>query len=302
MHITIESENFQEQLSQLPMKPGIYRFYNAFNQLLYVGKSKHLRQRVRTYFRTHEPETKLAEMLRIVRKIEYEVTDTNLEAMLLECEWIQQHKPPFNVQMRSADDYVYITLSPNSKPRISRQRSKHSIGPFRNRLGVRDFLTRIWRILYEGNLLHHLSGNETAGITFLNALLTSPQKLGIFIQQIEEHIDFAKAIGDYDLVEQYENVLPFLRQILKTSGKFQNFLEKDHYFMLKLDEGTKHFFVRNGLIQYSYIQENGSDFSLDYFLFYAGAEPLPRKNPRLAYDLQDILYRAVESREICFRD
>lgn len=124
----------KNQIKNLPQLPGVYRYYDEAGRLLYIGKSKHLRQRVRSYF-TGAKEGKVARLVRAIHSLSYEQSHTHLEARLLECYRIKQFKPPYNAQFKRDRYFVYLKLGEDfSKPglRVS-QDPKGAWGPFRNR-------------------------------------------------------------------------------------------------------------------------------------------------------------------------
>jgi len=108
------------KLSSVPSKPGVYTFSNAKQKVLYVGKAKNLRNRLRSYFRKSSGlDTRKASMMRDVRDFNYIVTDNELEAFVLEANLIKQYKPRFNIILRDDKNYPYIKLTVNEEwPRL----------------------------------------------------------------------------------------------------------------------------------------------------------------------------------------
>jgi excinuclease UvrABC nuclease subunit len=108
------------RLRSLPAQPGCYLFKDAQGTVLYVGKAVNLRQRVRSYFQKsaqHSPKT--ARMVRKIADLEWMVTDSELEALILECNLIKKHRPPYNVLMRDDKSYPYLCLTVTEKfPRL----------------------------------------------------------------------------------------------------------------------------------------------------------------------------------------
>jgi excinuclease ABC subunit C len=108
------------KLSSVPLKPGVYTFSNAKQKILYVGKAKNLRNRLRSYFRKSSSlDSRKASMMRDVRAFNYIVTDNELEAFVLEANFIKQYKPRFNIILRDDKNYPYIKLTVNEEwPRL----------------------------------------------------------------------------------------------------------------------------------------------------------------------------------------
>ncbi len=108
------------KLSSVPSKPGIYIFKNAKERVLYIGKAKDLRNRLRAYFQKSSGlDTRKTAMMRDVRDFTYVVTDNELEAFVLEANLIKQYKPRFNVILRDDKNYPYLKLTVNEEwPRL----------------------------------------------------------------------------------------------------------------------------------------------------------------------------------------
>lgn len=124
----------------LPAAPGVYRFLNRGDDLLYVGKSVNLRRRVRSYFYGDGPESdRMAEMLRFARRVRWRRTGSELEARLAEARLILDRQPPYNRALKSSGHAWYLELDPTAPfPRFRVVRSPKRAGaryygPFRNR-------------------------------------------------------------------------------------------------------------------------------------------------------------------------
>ncbi|CUU37741.1 Excinuclease ABC subunit C [Armatimonadetes bacterium GXS] len=133
------SADLQAKLKTLPKQPGCYIFKDAQGAVLYVGKAVNLRQRVRSYFQKSAQQTpKVARMVRRIADLEWIVTDSELEALILECNLIKQHRPPYNVLMRDDKSYPYLCLTLGEKfPRLLvtrrvRKDGSRYFGPFAN--------------------------------------------------------------------------------------------------------------------------------------------------------------------------
>ncbi|SHI93053.1 excinuclease ABC subunit C [Geosporobacter subterraneus DSM 17957] len=112
--------NLKEKAKLLPEKAGVYLMKDAMDHIVYVGKSKNLRQRVKQYFqnnKAHSP--KVVRMMGVVKDFQYIVTDTELEALVLECRLIKEIKPFYNRLMKNDQGYVYICLSMEKHTKLS---------------------------------------------------------------------------------------------------------------------------------------------------------------------------------------
>lgn len=109
---------FEERLRAVPLAPGVYLWKDAQGKILYVGKSKRLRDRMRSYF-THTDNGKTARLVAQIADFQVIVTSTELEALLLEMNLIKQHRPRFNVLLKDDKSYPYIKVTLNEPwPRI----------------------------------------------------------------------------------------------------------------------------------------------------------------------------------------
>lgn len=125
-----EPERLEARLKEIPQEPGVYFMKDETDQILYIGKSKSLRNRVRSYFRdgAHHHTPRIATMVRKVSDIEIIVTDTEAEALALEANLIKQHQPHFNVLLKDDKKYPYLCITwGEDYPRIfiTRKRRKN---------------------------------------------------------------------------------------------------------------------------------------------------------------------------------
>lgn len=104
-------ERLEAQLRAIPQEPGVYYMRDATDQILYIGKSKRLRSRLRSYFNGHDTRPRIALMLRQVTDLEVIVTDTEAEALALEANLIRQHQPHFNVLLKDDKKYPFLCIT-----------------------------------------------------------------------------------------------------------------------------------------------------------------------------------------------
>jgi excinuclease ABC subunit C len=115
-----DSERLEKRLKEIPQEPGVYLMRDSGDRILYIGKSKKLRSRVRSYFRESQKlSDRIAMMVRQVVEIEFIVTDTEAEALALEANLVKQHQPYFNVLLKDDKKYPYILITWSEEyPRI----------------------------------------------------------------------------------------------------------------------------------------------------------------------------------------
>lgn len=108
----VTTKDLNTRLELLPDKPGVYLFKDAAGEVIYVGKAVSLRNRVRSYFRApRNITTKVLNMVKQVADLEYILTDSEVEALVLECNLIKEHRPRFNVRLRDDKNYPYLRVS-----------------------------------------------------------------------------------------------------------------------------------------------------------------------------------------------
>jgi excinuclease ABC subunit C len=121
----------QTALSRLPDQPGVYRMYSDAGKLLYVGKAKSLKNRVRSYFQNQANlAPKVAALMQHVARFDYIVTDSEVEALILECNLIKQYRPKYNILLRDDKKFPWIGLSNEAYPRIFITRDPTGAGRF----------------------------------------------------------------------------------------------------------------------------------------------------------------------------
>ena len=154
--MTKKKSDFELKLRNLPTSPGVYLFRDADGRILYIGKAKNIRNRVRTYFHSsaaHPP--RIERMVRQVEDFDLMLTDSEVEALILEANLVREHKPRYNVSLKDDKHFPYIKVTTNeSFPRvlIVRRIEKDGatyFGPYTNARGMRRtvaFLTRLFKI------------------------------------------------------------------------------------------------------------------------------------------------------------
>ena len=141
-----------EKLKNLPKSPGCYIYTDAKGEVLYVGKAIVLRNRVRSYFQTSTKHgIRIERMVNKICDIEWIVVDSELEALVLECNLIKQHRPRYNVRLRDDKSYPYITITKEAFPRVlfTRQLRKDGaqyFGPYSSSYAVRDMLQLLHKV------------------------------------------------------------------------------------------------------------------------------------------------------------
>ncbi|MBO3444650.1 excinuclease ABC subunit UvrC [Clostridium sp. CCUG 7971] len=139
--------DIQDHLKKLPAEPGVYLMKDKFDNIIYVGKAISLKNRVRQYFQSSKNHSsKVKSMVKNIYKFEYIITDSELEALILECNLIKQYRPKYNVLLRDDKTYPYIKVTTNEDfPRVLKVRrvlkdKARYFGPYTNTTAVNDTL------------------------------------------------------------------------------------------------------------------------------------------------------------------
>ncbi|MEN9569464.1 MAG: hypothetical protein RL172_695 [Bacteroidota bacterium] len=138
-------EAFSKISSTIPLQPGIYKYYNADDELLYVGKAKSLRKRVSSYFSKTFTSYKTHELVQRIHRIEFTIVNSEQDAFLLENSLIKNFQPVFNINLKDDKTYPYIVIKKEHFPRVFFTRRKINdgseyLGPFTSLGKVRELL------------------------------------------------------------------------------------------------------------------------------------------------------------------
>ena len=149
------NERLKESIKMLPELPGCYIYYNSDNEIIYVGKAKILKRRVKSYFnRKHHDSVKVNVLVSQIDHLEYIITNSEVEALILESHLIKKHKPKYNILLKDDKKYPYFLITDEDFPRILivRKRNMNKLkgkyyGPYTN-IGAMhstlDFLKKIF--------------------------------------------------------------------------------------------------------------------------------------------------------------
>ena len=145
--------NIEEELKKLPAQPGVYLMHDAKDEIIYVGKAVSLKNRVRQYFQSSRNKTaKIEQMVSRIARFEYIITDSELEALVLECNLIKEYRPRYNTMLKDDKTYPYIKVTVGEPfPRVlfSRQMKKDKsryFGPYTSAGAVKDTIELIHKL------------------------------------------------------------------------------------------------------------------------------------------------------------
>src|SRR5947207_2254572 len=146
------SGSLEDEVKLLPRRPGVYLFRDERGEVLYVGKAKSLRSRVRSYFQRGDVRAGAAQLLGRIADVEVIVTRNEAEALHLEQNLVKRHRPPFNVRLRDDKSFPYIAVTVSDEyPRVMFTRERHRrgtvyFGPYANAKKVRETLDVLNRV------------------------------------------------------------------------------------------------------------------------------------------------------------
>ncbi len=200
----------------IPHQPGIYKYYDSHNKLLYVGKAKDLRKRTSSYFTKTFTNYKTHELVQRIHHVEFTITNSEADAFLLENSLIKQFQPRFNIDLKDDKSFPYIVIKKEPFPRVFLTRTKINdgseyLGPFTSVAKVRELLTFIKQ-------------NVSLRTCKLNLTQSNIQK-GKFKVCLEYHLGNCKGPCEANIDEEsYADALQQVRNILK--GNLQPVLHR----------------------------------------------------------------------------
>ena len=225
----------EEELKKLPGQPGVYIMHDAKDAIIYVGKAISLKNRVRQYFQSSRDKTaKINQMVSKIARFEYIVTDSELEALVLECNLIKEHRPRYNTMLKDDKTYPYIKVTASEEyPRIlfSRQMKKDKnkyFGPFTSAGAVKDtieLIRKIYRIRACSRKLPQDMGKDRPCLYYHIHQCDAPCQG--YISQADYQKSVKQAVGF--LNGQYEPVMKYLEEKMRTASETMEFEKAIEY-------------------------------------------------------------------------
>ena len=225
----------EEELKKLPGQPGVYIMHDVKDAIIYVGKAISLKNRVRQYFQSSRDKTaKIKQMVSKIARFEYIVTDSELEALVLECNLIKEHRPRYNTMLKDDKTYPYIKVTASEEyPRIlfSRQMKKDKnkyFGPFTSAGAVKDtieLIRKIYRIRACSRKLPQDMGKDRPCLYYHIHQCDAPCQG--YISQADYQKSVKQAVGF--LNGQYEPVMKYLEEKMRTASETMEFEKAIEY-------------------------------------------------------------------------
>ena len=189
----------EEELKKLPEKPGVYLMHDEKDEIIYVGKAISLKNRVRQYFQSSRNKgVKIEQMVTHIRRFEYIVTDSELEALVLECNLIKEHRPKYNTMLMDDKTYPFIKVTVQEPfPRImmvrrqAKDKAKY-FGPFTSSQAVKDIIDMVRKLYHLRSCSRNLPrdiGKERPCLYYHIKQCDAPCQGYISSEQYRESID-----------------------------------------------------------------------------------------------------------------
>ena len=291
--------DFEYHIKNLPDKPGVYIMKNSLGEIIYVGKAKILKNRVKSYFKSNKGHSeKVRVMVKNIAEFEYIVTDSEMEALILECNLIKKHSPKYNIALKDDKFYPFIKITTNDDfPRVfvtrkyAKDGSKY-FGPYTNGTAVYETITLINKIFpirtckiiikEDGEkirpcLNYHIKKCEAPCAGYVTKeeymkmikdivdILTGADKniktlLKSQMEEASRNLDFEKAARLRDKIFAIENIAE-KQKIFKTMDGDEDFI---NIYQDEKDSCIQVFFSRDGKIsgREDFIFENSANDSI----------------------------------------
>ena len=204
--------DIQEELKKLPGKPGVYLMHGEKDEIIYVGKAISLKNRVRQYFQSSRNKgPKIEQMVTHITRFEYIITDSELEALVLECNLIKEHRPKYNTMLMDDKSYPFIKVTvqePFPRIMLARQMKKDKakyFGPYTSVGAVRDtieLIRKLYKIRSCNRRLPRDIGLERPCLNYHIHQCDAPCQGYVDQQEYRESIDQVLQFlnGNYDLI------------------------------------------------------------------------------------------------------
>lgn len=245
--------SIDQAMEQLPHQPGVYRFYDAEQKVIYVGKAKDLKKRVSSYFQKEHESVRLKALVRKIHHIDYVIVDNEWEALLLENSFIKAFQPRYNINLKDDKSYPWVVITKEPFPRIilTRHHEKYKgekIGPFANVTILRNIMElcrdifhirtcrldlspeKIQRKIYRPCLEYHIGKCKAPCIAMQNE------------KEYEEEIAAARHI----LRGHIKDALIYLKNKMQEVAHKWLF-EKAHEYKIKIEQ-LKNFSTKNAVV------------------------------------------------------
>ena len=273
--------NIEDELKKLPSQPGVYLMHDAKDEIIYVGKAVSLKNRVRQYFQSSRNKSaKIEQMVSRIARFEYIVTDSEMEALVLECNLIKEHQPRYNTMLKDDKAYPYIKVTVGEDfPRVMLARTMKKdknryFGPYTSAGAVKDtidLIHKLYKIRTCSRNLPRDTGKERPCLNYHIKQCDAPcqgyiskEEYGEDIRQVleflngrydgvlknlEEKMKAASDAMDFEKAIEYRDLLSSVKKVAqKQKITSSNMEDRDIIAMARddMDAVVQVFFVREG--------------------------------------------------------
>lgn len=303
----------KQKLSQIPPLPGVYKMLDSDGQIIYIGKSKCLKKRVKSYFTKSPKLPKIERMVFFIADIDYIVTDTHLEARLLECQLIKEIKPYFNSQMKNDRRYFYLKINNAYQSHaltIISEREDNTFGPFRRKQLIQsliDSLTHLFPIIQDKHsytFKYHTLPEMMRPEDFIEnkqtllQIFSDETDMHCLIKQLKLCMNEEASRYNYERATTYRDLISGLTYISHILHDYQDLLTKDILLKIPVQDGAKLFYISKSKIVLKEYFSTLTETEIDTFW----NEGLKKKSTvvsewdeKAAVDFQNILFSEIQS-------
>lgn len=273
--------DIEEELKKLPAQPGVYIMHDEKDRIIYVGKAISLKNRVRQYFQSSRNKTsKIEQMVSKIARFEYIITDSELEALVLECNLIKEHRPRYNTMLKDDKGYPYIKVTISEEfPRVlfartmKKDKNKY-FGPYTSAGAVKDtidLMHKLYKIRTCNRSLpkdigkdrpclnYHIKqcdapcqgyiSKEEYADSIAQALEFLNGQYGTVLKTLEQKMQAASEEMDFEKAIEYRDLLTSVKQIAQKQKITSSSMEDRDIIAMAKDETdavVQVFFVREG--------------------------------------------------------
>lgn len=221
--------DIQEELKKLPAKPGVYIMHDAKDAIIYVGKAISLKNRVRQYFQSSRNKgAKIEQMVTKIRHFEYIITDSELEALVLECNLIKEHRPKYNTMLKDDKSYPFIKVTVQEEyprvlfARIMKKDKCKYFGPYTSAGAIKDtieLINKLYKLRTCNRSLPRDIGNERPCLNYHIKQCNAPCQGYVTKEEYRNQVNEAIAFLDGN----YDPVIKMLEQRMQDASERMDF-------------------------------------------------------------------------------
>lgn len=306
-------KHLKEKIDSIPLKPGVYKMKDIDGNIIYVGKSKTLKSRVKSYFYTDHEWSKLKLLVFHIHDIDFIVTDTHLEALILECALIKKLKPMYNSQLKNHKKYRYLKIDNFNRYKpitvVQERETENCFGPYRSK-GMLDEIIKSFLNIYpivksQGTyeFTYKIFPESITRDTFENnkesliEIFSSKECMLEFLSQIEKKMKDSASKYQFETASIYRDMQSYMKYLYDTNTSEHNQMNGKKVLMgEKIVNGYKIFYISDGRVilkkKFKTILKEAIEEFLDH------ARELEDKLTNMENEKRDLDFRSIVYTEI----